>query len=93
MTISAAGSPSGPRPWWEGSSIDWVGDVTLAPGVQIKGLAGDHTVMLLGNGERIELSHRASSREVFAQGALRAARWVTGKPPGLYDMEDVLELK
>ncbi len=56
-------------------------------------VAGDHTVMLLGNGERLELSHRASSREVFAQGALRAARWVAGKPPGLYDMEDVLELK
>ena len=49
--------------------------------------------MLLGNGERIELSHRASTREVFAQGALRASRWVSGKPPGLYDMEDVLELK
>jgi 4-hydroxy-tetrahydrodipicolinate reductase len=54
---------------------------------------GDHTVMLLGNGERIELTHRASSREVFAQGALRAARWVVGRPPRLYDMEDMLGLR
>jgi 4-hydroxy-tetrahydrodipicolinate reductase len=49
--------------------------------------------MLLGIGERLELIHRASSREVFAQGALRAARWVAGKPPRLYDMEDVLGLR
>jgi len=56
-------------------------------------VSGDHTVMLLGNGERLELTHRASSRQVFAQGALRAARWVVGKPPRLYDMEDMLGLK
>ncbi len=47
-------------------------------------------MLLLGDGERLELSHRASSREVFAHGAVRAARWVHGRPPGLYDMEDVL---
>jgi 4-hydroxy-tetrahydrodipicolinate reductase len=56
-------------------------------------VAGDHTVMLLGNGERVELTHRASSRDVFAQGAVRAARWVVGRPPRLYDMEDVLGLR
>jgi 4-hydroxy-tetrahydrodipicolinate reductase len=55
-------------------------------------VVGDHTVIFAGQGERIELTHRASSRETFARGALRAARWVIGKPPGLYDMRDVLGL-
>lgn len=56
-------------------------------------VVGDHTVYLLGPGERIELVHRASSREVFALGALRAARWVVGRAPGQYTMEDVLGLR
>jgi 4-hydroxy-tetrahydrodipicolinate reductase len=51
---------------------------------------GDHTVLLLGAGERIELVHRASSRELFASGALRIARWIKGKAPGRYGMSDVL---
>lgn len=54
---------------------------------------GDHTVILAGAGERVELSHRASSRETFAEGALRAAEWITGRSPGIYDMQDVLGLK
>jgi len=53
---------------------------------------GDHTVVFAGPGERLELTHRASSRETFAKGALRAARWVTDRPPGLYSMRDVLGL-
>ncbi len=53
---------------------------------------GDHTVYFLGPGERLELSHRASTRETFAQGALAAARWLVGKPAGLYSMKDVLGL-
>lgn len=53
-------------------------------------VVGEHTVFFFGDGERIELSHRATSRELFARGALRAARWVVGKPPGLYSMADVL---
>ena len=56
-------------------------------------VVGDHTVMFLANGERVELSHKASSRETFAQGAFRAVEWVVKQPPGLYDMMDVLELK
>jgi 4-hydroxy-tetrahydrodipicolinate reductase len=52
--------------------------------------AGDHVVYLLGNGERIELAHRAASRDIFAQGALRAARWIVGRPPGQYGFKDVL---
>lgn len=54
---------------------------------------GDHTVFFLGQGDRIEITHRASSRDTFAQGALRAALWLAGRPAGLYDMRDVLGLK
>jgi 4-hydroxy-tetrahydrodipicolinate reductase len=53
---------------------------------------GDHTVIFAGAGERIELTHRASDRAVFAQGALRAAEWVAFRKPGVYDMQDVLGL-
>lgn len=56
-------------------------------------VVGEHTVLFLGKGERVELTHKASSRETFALGALRAAKWVVGKPPGLYDMQDVLGLR
>jgi 4-hydroxy-tetrahydrodipicolinate reductase len=53
-------------------------------------VVGDHTVFFFADGERLELTHRATSRDNFARGAVRAARWVAGKPPGLYDMQDVL---
>ena len=56
-------------------------------------IVGDHTVYFIGTGERIELTHRAHSRDTFAAGALTAAHWVAGKTPGLYDMQDVLGLK
>jgi 4-hydroxy-tetrahydrodipicolinate reductase len=56
-------------------------------------VVGEHTVLFAGLGERLELTHRASSRETFATGALRAAWWVLGRAPGLYDMLDVLGLK
>ncbi len=55
-------------------------------------VAGTHTVYFAGEGETLELTHRASSRALFAAGALRAAEWVIGKPPGLYGMRDVLAL-
>jgi 4-hydroxy-tetrahydrodipicolinate reductase len=54
---------------------------------------GDHTVLFAALGERLELTHKASDRAIFARGALRAARWVAGRKPGLYDMQDVLGLK
>ena len=54
---------------------------------------GDHTVIFSTQGERVELTHKASSRETFANGALRAAQWVVKQKPGLYDMQDVLGLK
>ncbi|GAB3242495.1 4-hydroxy-tetrahydrodipicolinate reductase [Chitinimonas naiadis] len=56
-------------------------------------VVGDHTVMFMADGERVEISHKASSRATFAQGAVRAAGWLRGKPVGLYDMQDVLNLK
>jgi 4-hydroxy-tetrahydrodipicolinate reductase len=55
-------------------------------------IVGEHTVMFAADGERIEITHKASSRMTFANGAVRAALWLTGKPAGLYDMQDVLEL-
>jgi 4-hydroxy-tetrahydrodipicolinate reductase len=56
-------------------------------------VVGDHTVVYATLGERLELTHKASSRETFALGALRAAQWVVSQKPGLYDMADVLGLK
>ena len=56
-------------------------------------VVGDHTVVFAANGERIELTHKASSRDTFANGALRAALWVVKQKPGVYDMQDVLGLK
>ncbi|XXF76770.1 4-hydroxy-tetrahydrodipicolinate reductase [Myxococcaceae bacterium GXIMD 01537] len=56
-------------------------------------VVGEHTVYFLGDGERVELTHRATSRDQFARGALRAAAWLVGRPAGLYDMADVLGLQ
>ena len=56
-------------------------------------LVGEHTVMFAGTGERVEITHRSSSRLNFAHGALRASRWLQGREPGLYDMQDVLGLR
>jgi 4-hydroxy-tetrahydrodipicolinate reductase len=55
-------------------------------------VVGEHTVIFTGPSERLELTHRADSREIFALGALRAAHWIMGRPPGLYSMQDVLGL-
>jgi 4-hydroxy-tetrahydrodipicolinate reductase len=56
-------------------------------------VVGDHTVIFANNGERVELTHKASSRDTFANGALRAAQWIVKQKAGLYDMQDVLGLK
>lgn len=56
-------------------------------------VVGDHTVMFAALGERIELTHKASDRGIFARGAVRAAQWLVGKKAGVYDMQDVLGLK
>jgi 4-hydroxy-tetrahydrodipicolinate reductase len=55
-------------------------------------VVGDHTVFFLGNGDRVEITHRATTRDTFAVGAVRAALWAAGRAPGLYDMRDVLGL-
>jgi len=73
---------TGPRP--EGA----IGFQSLRGG----SVVGDHTVVLAGEGERIELTHRGESRDIFARGALRAAFWAFDKKPGLYDMADVMGL-
>ena len=56
-------------------------------------IVGDHTVLFAADGERVEITHKASSRMTFARGAVRAALWLDGKAPGLYDMQDVLDLR
>ena len=56
-------------------------------------IVGEHTVYFIGQGERIEISHRAMTRDMFSRGSVRAAKWIVAKAPGLYDMQDVLGLK
>jgi 4-hydroxy-tetrahydrodipicolinate reductase len=80
--VRARDGQTGPRP--EGA----IGFASLRGG----SVVGDHTATLAGEGERIELTHRAESRDIFARGALRAALWAFDKKPGLYDMSDVLGL-
>jgi 4-hydroxy-tetrahydrodipicolinate reductase len=55
-------------------------------------VVGEHTLLLAGDGERLEITHRAGDRRAFAAGAVRAARWLSGRPPGLYGMDEVLGL-
>jgi 4-hydroxy-tetrahydrodipicolinate reductase len=69
------------------------GQAVPAHALRIGDVVGDHTVTFGTAGERVELTHRASSRETFARGALRAAKWVVQQKPGLYDMQDVLGLR
>lgn len=73
---------TGPRP------AGAIGFAALRGGNEV----GDHTVMFCGPAERVELTHKATSREIYARGAVRAALWARGKPPGLYGMRDVLDL-
>jgi 4-hydroxy-tetrahydrodipicolinate reductase len=55
-------------------------------------VVGEHTVYFFGEGERVELTHRATDRRIFARGALRAAHWLSGRDPGRYTIDDVLGL-
>ena len=59
--------------------------------IRLGDIVGDHTIIFCGNSERIEIKHQAHSRDLFAVGALRAAKWVFNKPAGLYSMQDVLK--
>lgn len=58
--------------------------------VRLGDIVGDHTIIFCGNSERIEIKHQAHTRDLFALGALKAAKWIFGKPPGLYSMQEVL---
>jgi len=74
---------------------DGVGPARVAGAIGFAALrggsaAGDHMVVFAGDGERIELIHRAESRDIFASGAVRAAAWLAGRPPGRYTMADVI---
>jgi len=62
-----------------------------AHAIRLGDIIGDHTIIFCGNSERIEIKHQAHSRDLFAVGALRAAKWVFNKPAGLYSMQDVLK--
>jgi 4-hydroxy-tetrahydrodipicolinate reductase len=53
-------------------------------------IVGEHQALLIGQGERVELGHRATDRSIFARGALEAAHWLAGKPPGAYDLDIML---
>jgi len=68
---------------------DTIGFATVRAG----DIVGDHTVMFAADGERVEITHKASSRMSFARGAVRAAQWLQSQPPALYDMQDVLGLR
>ena len=56
-------------------------------------IVGDHTVLFAADGERVEIVHKASSRAAFARGAVRASKWLEGRGPGMFDMQDVLGFK
>lgn len=68
---------------------DTIGFATVRGG----DVVGDHTVMFMADGERVEITHKASSRHSFARGAVRAAQWLAQQKPGLFDMQDVLDLR
>ena len=78
--VTAREGTTGPRP------PDAIGVQSLRAGDAV----GEHTVLFAGPGERLEVTHRALSRDNFAAGAVRAARWIVGRPPGLYSMRNVL---
>ena len=59
--------------------------------VRLGDIVGDHTIIFCGNSERIEIKHQAHSRDLFALGALKAAKWIVNKPAGLYSMQEVLQ--
>lgn len=81
-SVFARHGHTGPRP--SGS----IGFSTVRGG----DLAGEHTVLFIGDGERLEITHRATDRRIFADGAIKAAKWLAGRPPGAYTMRDVLGL-
>ena len=70
---------------------DATGKEVTIHAIRLGDIVGEHTIIFCGNSERIELTHRAHSRDLFALGALKAAKWIVGKPAGLYSMQDILK--
>lgn len=83
-------APSGTAKRFSKEILDATGREATIHSLRIGDVVGEHTIIFAGNSERIEITHRAHSRDVFALGALRAAKWLINKPPGLYDIQDVL---
>jgi 4-hydroxy-tetrahydrodipicolinate reductase len=83
-------APSGTAKKFGQILADATGRQTPVHAIRLGDIVGDHTIIFCGNSERIEITHRAHSRDLFALGALKAARWIAGKPAGLYSMQDVL---
>ncbi|MFE8070719.1 4-hydroxy-tetrahydrodipicolinate reductase [Marinobacteraceae bacterium S3BR75-40.1] len=77
----------------EGFTGERPGDVIGFETIRAGDIVGEHTVLFASMGERVEITHKASSRMTFSKGAIRAAKWLQDKPAGLYDMQDVLGLK
>jgi len=86
-------APSGTAKGLQAAIHTGNGKEAPAHSLRIGDVVGDHTVIFGTPGERVELTHRASSRDIFARGALQAAKWAVTQKPGLYDMQDVLGLK
>jgi len=84
-------APSGTAKKMAQILADTTGKEIPAHAVRLGDIVGDHTVIFCGNSERIEVKHQAHTRDLFAVGALRAAKWIFNKPAGLYSMQDVLK--
>ncbi|MDD5432611.1 MAG: 4-hydroxy-tetrahydrodipicolinate reductase [Candidatus Omnitrophica bacterium] len=83
-------APSGTAKKMQQVLVDATKKTIPTHSVRLGDIIGDHTVIFCGNSERIEIKHQAHTRDLFALGALKAAKWVVGKPAGLYSMQDVL---
>ncbi len=84
-------APSGTAKKFAQVLADTTGKEIPIHAIRLGDIVGDHTIIFCGNSERIEIKHQAHSRDLFALGALKAAKWVMGKPAGLYSMQDVLK--
>jgi len=85
-------APSGTAKKFAKILADSLGKEIPTHAVRLGDIVGDHTIIFCGNSERIEIKHQAHCRDVFVRGALKAAKWIFGKPAGLYSMQDVLKI-
>jgi len=83
-------APSGTAKKFSQILVDTTGKEVPTHAIRLGDIVGEHTIIFCGNSERIEIKHQAHTRDLFASGALKAAKWIMGKPVGLYSMQDVL---